>query len=218
MQSKLLMNYLSFGVYGITDNQLMPRDKQLLEKTERALKGGLKLLQYRNKNPTSPEEPLRQVKQLLMLCNDYHVPLIINDDVALAHTTGAHGVHLGTEDMSPVQARRIMGHDAIIGVTCENSVYKAIVAEQQGANYVAFGCFFPSQTKPEAKHASLTVIKDAKKKCTLPVVAIGGITPDNCLEVIRSGANMVAVSHSLFAAENIKLQMKIFNQSMVDLN
>lgn len=216
MQSKLLRNYQLSGIYGITDSVLMPGDKQLLEKAECALRGGLKLLQYRNKNPVSPEDPLRQIKQLVALCNDYHVPLIVNDDVMLAYAGGAHGVHLGEEDMSPLQARAILGRDAIIGVTCKNSVNRAQAAEWQGASYVAFGRFFPSKTKPEATSAPLTIIRKAKKHCALPVVAIGGITPDNCQHLIKAGADMIAVVHSLFAADDITLQMKMFNDAVAD--
>jgi len=214
MQSHPLINNLSPGIYGITDNRLMPCDKQLLKQAESALQAGMRVLQYRNKNPASPEEPLRQVKKLLILCNDYNVPLMINDNVELAYTTGAHGVHLGAEDLSPVQARNILGPDAIIGVTCNHFVHKAVLAEQQGANYVAFGRFFPSKTKPEAEHADLSILKEAKKQCTLPIVAIGGITPDNCAEVVKAGADIIAVIHSLFASGDINQQIKRFNQCM----
>lgn len=194
----------------------MPDDQTLLAYTEQAIKGGMTLLQYRNKSPPTPEEARRQASQLLKLCNKYNIPLLINDDVQLAFEIGAHGVHIGQDDMTLVNARQLLGPEAIIGVTCKDSVDAACIAESNGASYIAFGRFFPSHTKPVATYASLSVLIEAKEHCSLPVVAIGGITVDNCKPVIEAGANMLAVVHALFSAPDITHRAQTFVQRFAE--
>ncbi|MBA4500801.1 thiamine phosphate synthase [Marinobacterium marinum] len=199
------------GLYGLTDATLMPTDNILLEHVEAALKGGLSLLQYRDKS-TDHSKRLRQARMLLELCRQYDCPLLINDDVELAHASQADGVHLGQQDGSVAAARAYLGAHARIGQTCHASLELAHKAVREGADHVAFGAFFPSHTKPDACRAHLSLLQAAKTRLSVPVVAIGGISVDNASQVIEAGADLVAVVHALFAAPDIQQQTARFVQ------
>lgn len=186
------------GVYGITDETLLS-DGQLLPRVEAALQGGIRLLQYRNKH-AGDEQRLRQARELVALCHDYRVPVLINDDIGLCLRSGADGVHLGQKDSSVARARERLGPRAIIGNTCHNSLSAALQAQEAGASYVAMGRFFASQTKPQAPGASIEDLRQARSRLRIPLVAIGGITPDNGGELLHAGADMLAVIHYLFSA------------------
>jgi thiamine-phosphate pyrophosphorylase len=136
------------------------------------------------------------------------VPLIINDDAQLAKAVGADGVHLGKDDGDIANARAVLGEAAIIGVSCYNSLDRAVTAQAQGASYVAFGRFFSSNTKPLAAPAQLDTLQQAKAVIKLPIVAIGGILPSNGLALIDAGADLLAVVGGLFdnALENAARQ------------
>lgn len=197
-------------LYAITDSTLLP-DEKLFSGVDAALKGGCKFIQYRNK---SNDHNLRifEARNLLTLCKKYRAQLIINDDVALAQEIGAHGVHLGQGDTNPVAARMILGSNAIIGVTCHDSLSLAQQAIKDSANYIAFGRFFSSNTKPDARPAPLSLLTEARAKFPNAIIAaIGGITITNAKNVLTAGADMIAVCHSLFAAEDIEAQAKLFN-------
>ena len=194
-------------LYAITDDTLMP-GPLLISQSEAALKGGCQWLQYRNKS-TNREQRLADAQQLYQLCLDYRAKLIINDDVALAQQVNAHGVHLGQDDGSIRQARALLGHEAIIGATCHDQIVLAQQAIAEGASYVAFGRFFPSQTKPNAKAAPLTLLKEALA-LGVPITAIGGITLANAAQVIAGGASAIAVCHSLFACNNVEARARDF--------
>lgn len=172
--------------------------EKLLDQVRQALSGGAKLVQYRNKEG---DVALRheQASELQALCSHFQVPLIINDDIRLADLVGADGVHLGKDDGSVREARLILGPEKIIGVSCYNDLQRALDAENQGANYVAFGSFFPSSTKPDAAVAPLTLLHEAKQSLSIPIVAIGGITADNVASLIEAGADSVAVITAIFA-------------------
>lgn len=196
-------------LYAITDGHLMPGDL-LIAGVTAALQGGCQWIQYRDKS-TDNTQRLRNAEQLLRCCNQYNAKLLINDDVALAKKVGAHGVHLGQTDGSPLAARELLGDDAIIGVTCHASLALAQQAINDSANYVAFGRFFTSQTKPDAPPAPLSLLTEARNILgTIPIVAIGGITLQNAQAVRTAGANILAVSHSLFAAADITQQAQAF--------
>ncbi len=196
-------------LYAITDSQLLAGEK-LFSGVAAALAGGCKLVQYRDKS-TDSERRLSEAKTLLALCHEHHAQLIINDDVALAKEVGADGVHLGQGDANPVAARIILGSRAIIGVTCHDSLEFAQQAIKDSANYIAFGRFFPSSTKPNARHAPISLINEAREKFShTPIVVIGGITLDNGKQLLAAGADMLAVCHSLFAADDITTQAKKF--------
>ncbi len=190
------------GLYAIT-----PESKtadEILEFTEAVLNGGAKVLQYRFKSPPlkGGRGDVLLAKKLLELCHAHNVPLLINDNVKLAETIGADGVHLGKDDSSISEARQRLGESAIIGVSCYNSIERAITAEKEGANYVAFGRFFTSNSKPLAAPAEIGTLTAAKKVLTLPIVAIGGILPENGAMLIDAGADLLAVIGSLATADS----------------
>jgi thiamine-phosphate pyrophosphorylase len=193
------------GLYAITDPALIPAE-QLLAACEAALRGGARLLQYRDK-PASQAERRQRATSLRDLCRDHGALLLINDDPQLAATIGADGVHIGQSDGGVQRARQLLGPDAIIGITCHGDPELAKAAAEAGANYVAFGRFYPSRTKPGAAAANPAVLATA---LPLPKVAIGGVTPDNASALIAAGADAVAVIHSLFSAADIEAQARLF--------
>ncbi len=194
------------GLYAITDSHLTP-DSTLLEQVEAALKGGARVVQYRDKS-TDQRKRLRQAKTLVALCQQYGRPLLINDDPQLALACGADGVHLGQSDAGLTEARILLGQQAIIGITCHDSIELAQQAQQQGADYVAFGAFFASASKPDVSPAPLSLLQQARGRLRLPLVAIGGISVDNAPQLISQGADMVAVIQDLFAASDIEVRAR----------
>lgn len=201
------------GLYAITDNTLTPAD-QLVAAVESAILGGAVLVQYRDKSSTATER-LRQALDLQDLCRQAGVPLIINDDAELAHRVGAAGVHLGQSDGSLEDARRLLGDEAIIGMTCHSSLALAQEADESGADYLAFGRFFSSATKPGALPANKQVLAQARQ-FQRPITAIGGITADNGADLICSGADMLAVVGGLFGHADIEYQARRFQQLFSD--
>lgn len=184
------------GLYAITDSRLTP-GPELLAFVEAAVTGGAVLVQYRDKS-ASGNERLNQASRLQALCRNARVPLIINDDAELAKRVGAAGVHLGQGDGSIAAARRLLGDSAIIGSTCHSDLSLARKAAEEGADYLAFGRFFGSATKPDAPAADPSILGQARS-LGLPVTAIGGITLNNGEDLIRAGADMLAVVGGLFA-------------------
>jgi len=204
---------MQHGLYVITDSQLLAG--RLLPAVEQALIGGAKLIQYRDKSANIAKR-LHEAQQLKQLCQRYNVPLIINDDLALAAQLGV-GVHLGQQDGSIAFARQTLGTEAIIGATCHNSLHLAEQAAQEGASYLAFGAFYPSSTKPLAQAAELSTLTQAKQLFSLPIVAIGGITLDNAAPVIAAGADYVAVISDIFAlsVDKIAQRSQSFSQLFI---
>lgn len=190
------------GLYAITDSGLAC-GRDLGGSVSAALQGGAKIIQYRDKS-SDRERQFTEAAQLLRLTQAHHALLIINDDVELAAGTGADGVHLGRHDMSFAQARQRLGRHAIIGASCYNRLDLAHQAQQAGADYVAFGRFFPSQTKPEAIQATPDLLQQARLELDLPLVAIGGITPENGGPLITAGADMLAVINAVFGQPDIR--------------
>ncbi|MEQ6341156.1 MAG: thiamine phosphate synthase [Gammaproteobacteria bacterium] len=184
------------GLYAITDSSLIVPGR-LLDVVSRAIAGGAAVIQYRDKGLDGLHRE-SDARDLLTLCRSHGVPLIINDDVALARSVGADGVHLGCDDIPLTEARRILGAAAVIGVSCYNNFELAVTAQEEGADYIAFGRFFASQTKPSAVQASIDLIRRAKATLAIPVVAIGGITPDNGAVLVEAGVDMLAVIGGLF--------------------
>ena len=188
------------GLYAITDPGLMGAD--LISKTEQAILGGIKVLQYRNKMASLAQQE-KEALTLSSTCKKNNVVFIINDNVELAIKVNADGVHLGQRDTQLQQARKLLGENKIIGVTCNNQIELAQAAQAQGADYVAFGRFFNSLTKPSAPHAELSLLSEARKFITVPIVAIGGITQNSASSLIKEGADMLAVIHGIFGQEDI---------------
>lgn len=199
------------GLYAITDENLLS-EENFEHAVKTALQGGSRIIQYRDKS-NNPGKRLRQATLLRSLCTQYHATCIINDDIELARAVHADGVHLGKDDVPIAQARKILGEDSIIGISCYDDIERAIEAEKDHANYVAFGAMYPSATKPDACDAGPRLIAVAKKQLTIPVCAIGGITEKNITQVIDQGADMAAVISSLFSSNDIKNTASILSQN-----
>ena len=197
------------GLYAVTPDVAGVPD--LAAMAEAALTGGARLLQYRNKSTTS-DLRLAQALALLALCRKFRVPLIVNDHVDLALAVGADGVHLGAEDGSLATARSRIGPARILGASCYDRLELALEAQRLGADYVAFGSFFPSGVKPGAARAPTTLLRDAKKRLSVPVVAIGGISLENARQLIAAGADSVAVISALFGAEDVTAAARRFSE------
>jgi thiamine-phosphate pyrophosphorylase len=196
------------GLYAITPDET--DTAELLHKVRQALLGGARILQYRNK---SADRLLRleQAAALRELTHEFSVSLIINDDLALAQQADADGVHLGTGDGSVTAAREMLGDARLIGVSCYNRLELAHQAVQQGADYVAFGSFFPSTVKPDAVQAAPELLRQARREIAVPVVAIGGITAQNGARLLEAGAAALAVISAVFGAADIKNAARQFS-------
>ena len=191
------------GLYVITDQALSQQHKlSLVDMVDAAIRGGARIVQYRNKT-SPPAERQHEAQALANLCHSQDVLFLINDDVPLALAVNADGVHLGQRDADISQARTLLGEHRIIGITCHDQLPLALAAQAAGANYVAFGRFFPSLTKPEAPPASLSILQQARAQLRIPIAAIGGITPDNAPSLLAHGADMLAVIHGVFGAGDI---------------
>jgi len=186
------------GVYAITDAALTP-PRRLREDVERALLGGVRIVQYRDKSDDAALR-LAQASELVAMCHARSALLIVNDDVDLAKACMADGVHLGKDDEGIDRARAVLGAQCIIGVSCYDSLQRAQSAVADGADYIAFGSFFPSAIKPHAVRAPLSVLVEAKQRWRIPVCAIGGIDAHNAPELIAHGADMLAVISAVFSA------------------
>lgn len=191
------MKFPSRGLYAITQPDHKSID-QVVSDVEAALRGGATVIQYRDKNPRNAFE---LASRLLAVCHAHQAPLLINDSVQLALTVGADGVHLGRDDGEIAEARRLLGADAIIGVSCYNDVQRAQAAADAGADYVAFGRFFPSGSKPLAAPAEIATLQRARLELNLPIVAIGGILPENGGQLLAAGADLLAVIGGVFDNE-----------------
>ena len=198
------------GLYAITDQQLIT-EENFRASIEATLQGGTRIIQYRDKSDKQNKR-LQQASLLRALCHQYHAICIINDDIELARAVNAHGVHLGKDDLSLTMARQMLGENAIIGVSCYNDLDRAMAAENNKADYVAFGAIFSSTTKPEANVAGLDIITKAKQQLSIPICTIGGITQENIQQVIQQGADMAAVISGIFSAENIKQSTAALSQ------
>ena len=191
------MRFPAHGLYAITQTKNKSGDT-IINEVEAAIRGGAAVVQYRDKNPA---DALFLARELVKICHRHKVPLIINDDVELAARASADGVHIGKEDGAIAQARKHLGEDAIIGVSCYDFVERALEAQGQGATYVAFGRFFPSSSKPLAAPARIETLQQAKLALRIPIVAIGGILPENGAQLMAAGADLLAVIGGLFDSQ-----------------
>lgn len=189
-----MIKFPASGLYAITQTANKSGDA-IINEVAAAIRGGAVIVQYRDKNPT---DALFIARELVSICHQHNVPLLINDDIELAKQSGADGVHLGREDGVVAQARKQLGNDAIIGVSCYNFVAQALAAQEQGATYAAFGRFFPSASKPLAAPADIETLRLAKRVLTIPIVAIGGILPANGAPLLAAGADLLAVIGGVF--------------------
>lgn len=190
------------GLYAITDASVSDPEK-IARNVEQALRGGARLIQYRDKS-NNENQRLEACNAIRKLTQKFDAVFIVNDDIKLALATQADGVHLGQDDVSLIEARKQLGKSAIIGASCYNRFNLAEQATNEGANYVAFGRFFPSSTKPNAVSAEITLLQKAKQKLGIPVIAIGGITTENGKTLIDAGADMLAVVDGVFGQTDIE--------------
>jgi thiamine-phosphate pyrophosphorylase len=190
------------GLYAIADSTYLTQEN-LVARVAEAIAGGARVVQYRDKT-SSPETRRALALSLAALCREHAIPLIINDDVQLALDCGAAGVHLGRHDDDVHGARKRLGDNALIGVSCYNEWERALDAKKQGADYIAFGRFFPSRTKPNAVPADLDLLLQARAELNLPIVAIGGITPKNGAALITAGAHALAVIQGLWGQADVR--------------
>lgn len=185
------------GLYAITNG---PRD-DLETVVEAALAGGARIMQYRDKTQDTRRRE-HEAQALQALCTRHGIPLIINDDIELAAAVGAAGVHVGEDDMALPAAREALGPSAVIGVSCYDDIERARALAAGGADYLAFGAFFASPTKPGARRASPDLLRQAAA-WGVPLVAIGGITPDNGRTLTDAGARFLAVISAVFDAPDV---------------
>ena len=186
------------GLYVITDEYLTP-DETVYDYVKEALKAGASIVQYRNK--TKSDEEVEEVCRALQeLCSQHNVPFIIDDRPHLAAKIHADGLHIGKDDM-PIQEARKIFPKGIIGVSCYGSIRKAKEAQDEGADYVAFGSFFPSPTKPHSGVISLNVLHKAKESVEIPICAIGGISQTNIGEVAATRTDMISVVSAAFEGD-----------------
>lgn len=188
------------GLYVLTA-ELPGQSEALLERVEEVLRGGARTIQYRDKT-SSPQQRRQEASAIAKLCRQNEALFLINDDPELALAVSADGVHLGQDDMTLAQARAILGAQAIIGISCYDSLALAQQAAVAGADYIAFGSVYPSATKPTAVRAPLSLFSAAKQQVQLPLVAIGGISAANASAVIAAGADAVAVISNVFLADS----------------
>lgn len=195
------------GLYAVTPD--LADTDVLLEKVDAALRGGARVVQYRSK---SSDAGLRraQASAIASLCHKHRALFIVNDSAELARETHADGVHLGRDDGAVEHARAILGEGKLIGVSCYNEIGLARTAIAQGTDYVAFGSFFSSGTKPAAVRADMRLLRTAAAEVELPIVAIGGIDVDNAAELIAAGASAIAVIGALFEAPDVESQARRF--------
>ena len=188
------------GIYAVTPEHRS--GAELIAAVASAVEHGVRAVQYRDKS-ADPERRRRDAEALLEVCRARNVPLIINDDVDLVLAAGADGVHLGRDDEALAAARSRLGDDAIIGVSCYDEPDRALAAARNGADYVAFGSFFPSVTKPGAARATTGLVAAVRPRIGIPIVAIGGITPENAPPLLECGVDLLAVVNAVFGAPDI---------------
>ncbi|HUS24990.1 MAG TPA: thiamine phosphate synthase [Candidatus Binatia bacterium] len=191
------------GLYAITPDALCADPQRLEAAVAAALRGGARLVQYRDKLSDAAGR-LQRARRLATLCRAHGVPLVVNDDPLLAAESGAGGVHLGLADATVAAARARLGTGAIVGVTCGNVLARALAAQDAGASYVSFGRFFESRTKPQAPPAEPKVLREAVQSLHLPLCAIGGITPERAPALIAAGASLIAAAGGVFDVPDVE--------------
>jgi thiamine-phosphate pyrophosphorylase len=195
------------GLYAVTPDE--PDTAALVEKVRQALRGGARVVQYRNKTASGPVRR-QQAAELLDICRKMSAPLIVNDDLELAIALDADGVHLGHGDADLADARRRLAPGKLLGASCYDRIDTARSAIDRGADYVAFGAAFATAIKPGAPRAPLSLYAQAKAELGVPIVAIGGVTPDNAGALKAAGVDAVAVITALFGARDIEGRAREF--------
>ena len=191
-------------IYAITDDVLTP-ESSVLEQARELLECGVKFLQYRTKLEPKNERVATALKEL---CERYGARFIVNDDVNFAAKIGANAVHIGKDDGGVKAARKILGEDAFIGVSCYDDLNLALRAQDEGASYAAFGAVFASSTKPNAPLCKFETIRRAKKILRIPVCVIGGINAANIAQIAALNPDYIAVISALYRPASIKENLR----------
>lgn len=197
----MIFNKEMLLLYAVTDSAWVG-EKTLYQQIEDALKGGVTIVQLREKN-LDEDAFVKEAIEVKKLCHRYNVPLIINDNVSVALKSGADGVHVGLEDTPVSEIRKVVPRDFIVGATCK-TVEQAKIAENSGADYMGVGAVFPSSTKENALRITTEQLKEICSSVSIPAVAIGGITAENVMEIKGEGIAGIAVVSAIFSAENIE--------------
>jgi thiamine-phosphate pyrophosphorylase len=208
-ESKLKVDKSSLLLYAVTDRTWL-KGLTLAEAVEEALRGGVTFLQLREKKLDYPSF-LQLAREIKKVADKYQIPYVINDDVDVALTCGADGVHVGQSDMETQEARMRIGPDKILGVSAQ-TVEQALRAEQNGADYLGVGTVFPTSTKLDAEAVSFETLREICQAVSIPVVAIGGINKDNALELAGSGIDGIAVVSAIFAQDDIASAAKALRE------
>lgn len=202
-------------LYAVTDRSWL-KGQTLCEQVEQALKGGVTFLQLREKE-LDEQEFLEEAQAIQWLCKKYHIPFIINDNVALASRIGADGVHVGQSDMAAGEARKKLGPDRIIGVSAR-TVDEALEAQRQGADYLGVGAVFHTGSKADAVEVDHQVLREICSAVDIPVIAIGGITRENVGQLKHTGVCGIAAISAIFAQKNIEAaarELRMLTEEMV---
>lgn len=202
-------------LYAVTDSSWTHKDYTLEMQIEDALKGGVTLLQLREKNMETRE--LAELgKRVKTICNTYNVPMIIDDDVEAAYLCGADGVHVGQGDMSPADVRKKLGNNAIVGVTAK-TVEQALRAQNEGASYIGTGAAFPTGTKKDTYVIAHDTIREICDSLKIPVVAIGGINYENVEGLKGTHIDGVAVVSAIFEKKDIETETKRLKERVISI-
>lgn len=196
-------------LYGVTDRSWL-FGETLYQQVEKALKGGATFIQLREKN-LDADAFLEEAKEIQTLCRKYKVPFVINDNVEVAIAVDADGVHVGQSDMEAGDVRQKLGEDKIIGVSAQ-TVEQAVLAEKRGADYLGVGAVFPTGSKEDADDVSHETLKAICDAVTIPVIAIGGISKENVMELSGSGICGIAVISAIFAQPDIETAVRELKQ------
>lgn len=209
------MNKDLLQLYGVTDSQWLKPGETLADAVEAAIKGGVTLIQLREKH-MEDDAFIREAVEVKKVTDAYGIPLIINDNLRVCQACGAAGVHVGQEDMPVTEIRQILGPDKIVGVTAK-TVEQAKKALAQGADYLGSGAMFGSATKSEAKPMTLEQFAEIRKAVDLPIVLIGGIDAGNIRELAGSGAQGAAVVSGIFAQEDIEAAARVLKKLSLEI-
>jgi thiamine-phosphate pyrophosphorylase len=201
-------------LYAVTDRSWLG-EATLYQQVEQALKGGATFIQLREKE-LDDAHFLEEAKEIKELCENYKVPFVINDNVEIAAAIGADGVHVGQSDMEAGDVRRKLGPDKIIGVSAQ-TVEQAVLAQERGADYLGVGAVFPTGSKDDADDISYETLKAICEAVNIPVVAIGGISKGNVMELAGSGICGIAVISAIFAQQDIETATKELKELTVEM-
>lgn len=193
------MEKINYELYLVTDTNICPREK-LVSVTESAIKGGVTLVQLREKD-ISTREFFAEASELKKLCKHHNVPLLINDRIDIALAVDADGIHIGQSDMPLKVSRKILGPNKIIGLSAGN-VNQAVEAVNDGADYLGVGAVFPTSTKRDASNVGIDMLKQVRKSVDIPIVGIGGINPNNISQLYGSGIEGVAVVSCIMGSDD----------------